>query len=63
MKCPHCGYEHRWSGEELKTIEGEFGDFYESSITLVRSSYAYTGYYKEGVLLCACPSCKKTFVD
>lgn len=60
MKCPHCGYEHGWSGESMTNIQGKEGEFFYLPITLEREG----NYYGiERVQLVGCPECKKTFTD
>ena len=59
MICPHCKYEHGWSGELLKGVTGDEGDFYKLPITLERDGI-YHG--DERVGLYGCPNCKKTFI-
>jgi len=62
MKCPHCDYEHGWSGEFLKCIEGQEGKFYKSLVQMQRDSDNYRG-MKDTIDLYGCPSCFKTFID
>lgn len=62
MKCPHCDYEHGWSGEILELICGERGDFYRLPIAAVRYSPGYSNDCHESVELFSCPSCRKTFI-
>lgn len=60
MKCPHCGYEHGWSGESLNKIQGKAGEFYILPVQLERDR-SYGGVDRQQ--LYACPECTKTFID
>lgn len=62
MKCPHCNYEHGWSGEHLDMIDGQKGDLYKLPVMMERESLTYHR-YKEPAYLYGCPSCKKTFIE
>lgn len=67
MKCPHCEYEHGWSGEKLDIVEGEHGEFFElsNSIQMERKS-GYHGYGSTDKTtrdVYGCPACKKLFMD
>lgn len=60
MICPHCNYEHGWSGEILANVEGAEGSFYKMREELVRRELPYS---EDTVTLFACPACYKTFVS
>jgi len=61
MKCKQCNYEHGWSSEENKTIEGDLGSFYEltNNIRLRRGHCRDTEY----VDLYVCPKCGNVFTE
>lgn len=63
MKCPHCEYEHGWSGEKLDVVEGEDGGFFELSNRIVacRNEVGY-GDGEETRPVYACPCCRKVFI-
>lgn len=58
MKCPHCNYEHGWSGELGETVNGSEGGFYHLGVEMKRRGDGGD----DTVTLYACPSCKKTFI-
>lgn len=62
MKCPHCEYEHGWSGEEMDVSKGKEGEFFQlsNSIQMERSG-SYGGTDKRYVY--GCPACNKLFMD
>lgn len=62
MKCPHCEYEHGWSGEEMDVIEGKEGAFFQlsNSIQMERDESSWT---PETRNLYGCPSCNKLFMS
>jgi hypothetical protein len=60
MKCPHCGYQDGWDNEELKTVDGEEGDFFRLPITMTRDTGI--GCCREERNLRGCPSCGKVFI-
>lgn len=60
MECPHCGYKHGYDIDG--NIKGKEGDFYTLTNNIVASRDG--GYYPdETVTVCACPKCKKVFID
>lgn len=64
MKCPHCNYEHGWSGELMECVIGKDGDFFKLSnqVKMTRSSEcSWQG--DDNRELFACPSCLKTFIS
>jgi len=63
MKCPHCEYEHGWSSEELKNIDGSHGEFFYLPVKFSREKESYYGLIYEKRTLVGCPSCSKTFID
>jgi len=65
MKCPHCGYEHGWSPDAMKSIEGVKGDFYFASNNIQMLREDKSSYYKNADTsqIIGCPSCFKLFMD
>ena len=60
MKCPHCEYEHGWSGEKLDVVEGEDGDFFELSNKIRARRDSAHG--SDSAPVYACPCCRKVFI-
>ena len=65
MKCPHCEYEDGWNSDELKSVEGEYGEFFTFNFKCSRyiKPITYYGNDEEERELIGCPSCSKTFID
>lgn len=65
MKCPHCGYEHGWSPEELKMVDGDDGNFFilEKELNMVKKEYGATTFRTKYKTLHGCPKCSKIFMD
>jgi len=59
MKCPHCEYEHGWSGDVMGVVEGSEGEFYQLPIELERKAF----YSTDRVPVYGCPSCNKLFME
>jgi len=65
MKCPYCGYEHGWSGEQMAKVEGKEGEFFSLSNDVEmtrRDRGSYTRDY-ESRSLNGCPKCLKVFMS
>lgn len=65
MKCPHCEYEHGWSGEKLDVIYGKNGDFFvlSNDVQAVRpGGSVFSCLAEETRTVYACPSCRKVFI-
>lgn len=63
MKCPHCDYEHGYTSDYSKEIQGEDGDFFElESHQVIREEESCQGRSKETRTVYACPSCRKMFI-
>lgn len=55
-----CGYEHGWSNEQDKSVEGKEGDFFQLPIKVERTSL--TRYWEDRqVPVFACPRCSILF--
>ena len=50
MKCNSCGYENGWVPEKLDVVEGEHGEFYRSSTSVMRALTSVTLQPVHGVL-------------
>lgn len=64
MKCPNCGYEHGYTSDYSKKIQGDDGDFFELESHQVtrQDEGSYYRNSKETRTVYACPSCRKMFI-
>lgn len=58
MKCPNCEYEHGWSGDPMKSIEGAAGEFYALPIKAQREGSFYG---PDDLHVFICPNCYRAF--
>lgn len=61
MQCPHCKYEHGWSGDDHQEIKGEKGGFFE--LPIKAEKYSIFDYNTQRETVYACPSCGILFID
>ena len=64
MECPHCDYKDGWDGEQMKSIDGEEGEFWKlMDHKMLRGGGLKDYGGPKMITLYGCPKCKKTFIE
>jgi len=69
MKCPHCDYKDGWNWEgdnvdDYVETKGDAGPFWELAVKMERNvGHDWHNDGSRKAELCACPKCKKTFIE